>query len=214
LIDFLKVKWLKQRDKNNSPSDPIFFESHRMVSFKETGSPAKDKMEVQAEAGNSSVQVTQSVMVGAFPGDKPQLTMALVLNYPDSYEDVYPDMLDAAKSTSVLAPDHATVNKIMHLANLTPPTPSAEFWNGAGLKVGENMTPDHKNQHAAVQSGHNLIAMPDVTGKSLRGGLQVLQHYDLNIKLSGTGWIVSQNPPPGTFISSKSECTLEMSQEI
>jgi cell division protein FtsI/penicillin-binding protein 2 len=214
LIDFLKVKWLKQRAKNNSPSDPIFFESHRMVSFKETGSPAKDKMEVQAEAGNSSVQVTQSVMVGAFPGDKPQLTMALVLNYPDSYEDVYPDMLDAAKSTSVLAPDHATVNKIMHLANLTPPTPSAEFWNGAGLKVGENMTPDHKNQHAAVQSGHNLIAMPDVTGKSLRGGLQVLQHYDLNIKLSGTGWIISQNPPAGTFISSKSECTLEMSQEI
>jgi beta-lactam-binding protein with PASTA domain len=76
------------------------------------------------------------------------------------------------------------------------------------------MTPDHGNQDASVQSGHQLITMPDVTGKSLRGGLQVLQHYDLNIKLVGSGRIVLQNPPAGTFISSKSKCTLEMSQEI
>ena len=105
-------------------------------------------------------------------------------------------------------------DKILHLANMPPPTPSVDFWNEDGLKVGKNMTPDHEDQNVSIQSGHNLITMPDVTGKSLRGGLQILQHYDLNIKLAGTGWIVSQNPPAGTFISSKSECTLEMSQEI
>jgi hypothetical protein len=56
--------------------------------------------------------------------------------------------------------------------------------------------------------------MPDVTGRSLRGGLQILQHFDLNIKLIGTGWIISQHPPAGTFLSAKSECTLKMGQEI
>ena len=154
-------------------------------------------------------------MLGAFPGDKPQLTMALILNYPDSCEEVYPDMLDAAAdNTSVLAPDRDTVNRILLLANMTPPTPSVDFWNKDSLKVGKNMTPDHADKNNSIQSGHHLITMPDVTGKSLRGGLQILQQYNLNIKLAGTGWIVSQNPPAGTFISSKSECTLEMSHEI
>ena len=208
LLDFLKIKWLKQKEKNNSPDSPMFFESHRMVSIYANATAPKNTTD-------STVKVTQSVMLGAFPGDKPQLTMALILSYPDSSEEVYPDMLNAAAdSTSVLAPDRDTVNKILHLANMPPPTPSVDFWNEDGLKVGKNMTPDHEDQNVSIQSGHNLITMPDVTGKSLRGGLQILQHYDLNIKLAGTGWIVSQNPPAGTFISSKSECTLEMSQEI
>jgi cell division protein FtsI (penicillin-binding protein 3) len=215
LLNFLNVKWLKRNNQKNSSASPMFFESHRMVSLNADGSDPEEKMKIEKITGNSLARVTQSVMLGAFPGDKPQLTMVLVLNYPESSEDVYPDMLDAAADgSSVLAPNQKTINKILHLANITPPSPSAEFWDSGVLKVGKNMTPGPEENKASVQSGHHLITMPDLKGKSLRGGLQVLQHYDLNIKLVGTGRIVAQNPPAGTFISSKSECTLEMSQEI
>jgi beta-lactam-binding protein with PASTA domain len=56
--------------------------------------------------------------------------------------------------------------------------------------------------------------MPDVTGRSLRAGLQVLQHLNLNIKLVGSGRIVSQRPPAGTELINVDECILEMQQEI
>ena len=214
LLEFLATKWLKRTTKNSSVNEPLFFESHRLASF--------DGNIPRSAAGNDSAdrnpdpiaRVTQSVLLGAFPADKPELTMAMMLHYPDSCEDIYPDILDAADTGSVLAPGRGTVDKILHLANMTPPTPSADFWDGAGLKVGKNMTPAHDKQETFGQSGHDLITMPDVTGKSLRGGLQVLQHFDLNIKLIGTGWIVSQQPPAGTFLSTKSECTLKMDRKI
>ncbi|MEJ2332743.1 MAG: PASTA domain-containing protein [Desulfobulbaceae bacterium] len=56
--------------------------------------------------------------------------------------------------------------------------------------------------------------MPDVTGKSLRAGLQVLQHYNLEIKLVGNGRIISQYPAAGTELKNGAECVLKMQQEI
>ena len=214
LLEFLQTKWLRKSKKNSSPDRAMFFESHRMASFDMDVTDAAATAESGNESPDPTVRVTQSVMLGAFPAGKPELTMTLVLHYPDSCGEVYPDMLDGAKKGSVLAPGRGTVDKILHLANMTPPNPSAAFWDGSALKVGENMKPALDKQETPARSGHDLIAMPDVTGKSLRGGLQVLQHFDLNIKLIGTGWIISQHPPAGTFLSAKSECTLKMSQEI
>jgi beta-lactam-binding protein with PASTA domain len=56
--------------------------------------------------------------------------------------------------------------------------------------------------------------MPNVTGKSLRAGLQVLQHFNLDIKLVGSGRIISQHPAAGTELKNGNECILEMQQEI
>ena len=56
--------------------------------------------------------------------------------------------------------------------------------------------------------------MPDVTGKSLRAGLQALQYLDLSIKVIGSGRIVSQIPPAGSELGNGAECILQMQQEI
>jgi beta-lactam-binding protein with PASTA domain len=56
--------------------------------------------------------------------------------------------------------------------------------------------------------------MPDVTGKSLRAGLQTLQHFNLDIRLVGNGKIVSQHPAAGSELKNGSECILKMQQEI
>ena len=56
--------------------------------------------------------------------------------------------------------------------------------------------------------------MPDVTGKSLRAGLQALQHFNLELKLIGSGRIVSQHPAPGTELKGSNTCVLKMAEEI
>ena len=54
------------------------------------------------------------------------------------------------------------------------------------------------------------VRMPEVLGKSLRNGLQILQHYDLRIRVVGTGRIVHQHPPADTLLAAGEECVLEL----
>jgi cell division protein FtsI/penicillin-binding protein 2 len=212
LMKFLKVKWLKRSLKDNATGMPVFFESHRMAS---TLSATAEQAEIDKTGYESVARITQSVMLGAFPGEKPAMTMILLLNYPDSSEEIYPGMLDtAADMGSVLAPNNKTINKILHLASIAPPTPSSDFWESGGIKVGRHMTPKSAPPEKTAALKPTIKTMPDIVGKSLRGGLQVLQNYNLNIKLVGSGWIVSQDPPAGAVLRGNNECTLEMKREI
>ena len=95
------------------------------------------------------------------------------------------------------------------------PNPAPGFWDTETTMLA-------KNTPAAPQENNNRIpladdpdrTMPDVTGKSLRAGLQILQHLNLDIKLEGSGRIEAQQPEAGTGLSDISECVLTMRQEI
>ncbi len=50
--------------------------------------------------------------------------------------------------------------------------------------------------------------LPDLTGFSLRKSLRLLQGLQLDIKISGTGWVVGQEPPPGTLVNPGQEFRL------
>ena len=56
--------------------------------------------------------------------------------------------------------------------------------------------------------------LPDKKRLDLAIGLQVLQHFNMDIKLIGSGWIVSQKPPAGSALKNVTECILEMQQKI
>ena len=55
--------------------------------------------------------------------------------------------------------------------------------------------------------------MPDLRGYSLRKALQVLQPYNMQIRVNGSGHVVSQEPQPGKALSSR-ECVLTLEMEI
>jgi hypothetical protein len=155
-------------------------------------------------------------MLGAIPGKNPTLTMIAVLSYPDSCDGVYPEALEAfGKKISILSPDQNMIQTMLQVAATPPPNPSPDFWD-----TKETMFARSSNSHSpekvdpAVLPDNLNKNMPDVTGKSLRAGLQVLQHFNLDIKLVGSGSIVSQRPSAGTKLFDISECTLEMQQEI
>lgn len=50
--------------------------------------------------------------------------------------------------------------------------------------------------------------VPDFTGKSKRELLSLLTRPDIQVKINGDGWVVSQNPPPGTPVTENMEIEL------
>ena len=214
LTDFLASKWLKLSRNKRTASTPMFFEAHRYAT------PAKNVayQESDEEGNELSEQIpylSQSVMLGAIPGEDPKLTMIAFLSYPDSYDNIYPDALEVfGNGFSILSPDQDMIQKMLRVAAMPPPNPSPDFWDNEGTMFAQSSDFfSHKNVAPAALPDNNKN-MPDVTGKSLRAGLQVLQHFSLDIKLVGSGRIISQRPAAGTELVNGSECILEMQQEI
>jgi hypothetical protein len=215
LIDFLAVKWLKINTRGRSSQTPMFFQTHRFASAHEN--PEQTKMGNDAGIVSEGIpRITQSIMLGAIPGREPKLTMIALLSYPDSGNEVYPDALEAfGNNFSVLLPDQDMIKKMLYVADQSPPVPTPDFWTNKGSALTENINPNSlKKKNSAEIRTDNEKNMPDVTGKSLRAGLQVLQHFNLDIKLVGSGRIVAQQPAAGAELKNGSPCLLQMQQEI
>ena len=157
----------------------------------------------------------QSVMLGAIPGKDPKLTMIAVLFYADSPDEMYPEALESLGSRySILKPDRDMIRKILYMAEQPPPVPSPDFWINSGSALAKNIaTSASENSAPDVRDQDRHKLMPDVTGKSLRAGLQTLQHFNLEIKLVGSGKIIGQHPAPGSELKNGSECVLKMARE-
>jgi cell division protein FtsI (penicillin-binding protein 3) len=215
LSDFLASKWLKISRRSILKKTPMFFEAHRFAALQE-----KTENRAPGKEGFSETEaiprISQSVMLGAIPGENPELTMIAVLTYPDNDDEMYPDALESfGDKLSILAPDQDLIKIMLHVTAMESPVPSPDFWNNEGTMLTKILDPISSEEMDSVDiSGDTMKTMPDVTGKSLRAGLQVLQHFNMDIKLVGSGRIVAQKPPAGTALKNISECILEMQQEI
>jgi hypothetical protein len=214
LLDFLAAKWLNISSKSKTSQTPMFFETHRFEAAPENSDPVKEDNTLPALSEQTS-RITQSIMLGAIPGRNPKLTMIALLSYPESDDTVYPDALKAfGNNFSVLSPDQDMIQNMLYVADQPPLVPSPDFWTTGGSILATNKDPLTPEKNDIIASIKNKKNMPDVTGKSLRAGLQVLQHYNLKIKLVGRGRIISQHPAAGTELKNGGICILEMQQEI
>ncbi len=59
-----------------------------------------------------------------------------------------------------------------------------------------------------------LLLMPDLHGLSLRKSLRLLQNFDLEIRIKGTGRVISQDPPAGTVFEKSTRCILILAREV
>ena len=69
--------------------------------------------------------------------------------------------------------------------------------------------PEQKKRYAHVSK-----IMPEVTGLSLRKGLQHLSPYHLKVSVRGSGRIVGQNPAPGEPLAETGVCELTLESRI
>jgi cell division protein FtsI (penicillin-binding protein 3) len=63
---------------------------------------------------------------------------------------------------------------------------------------------------AANRSGPEVDedAVPDLSGRSARDAVRVLASRGIAARLQGTGFVVSQDPPPGAPLSRGTTCAL------
>jgi cell division protein FtsI (penicillin-binding protein 3) len=216
LIDFLATKWLKFNPQEKTTDTPMYLEAHRYAAFHQEKMENKDTPPSDIPETEQSPRLAQSVMLGAIPGEKPELTIVAVLTYPADSGEVYPTALETiGDKVSVLAPDQDLIKIMRHVNAMEPPKPSADFWDNERTFLAKSLEPFSPEETSPAESVADINkSMPDVTGKSLRAGLQVLQHFNMDIKLIGSGWIVSQKPPAGSALKNVTECILEMQQKI
>lgn len=212
LVDFLADKWFKKRP---AAGGSMFLETHRYVVHHATSeqAPAKNNTPANSEP---TPRITQTVMLGAIPAKDPRLTMVAFLNYPDSSDEAYPDILETfGNRFSILSPDSDMIQKMIYVAQQSPPVPSPDFWTADATLTASVLSPVQPKQNDSMTADDDsLKLMPDVTGKSLRAGLQTLQYFNLDISLRGSGMIVSQHPAAGTQLKNNGECILKLRREI
>jgi len=214
LVDFLASKWLKSDHISNTSKSPLFLEAHRFSTPAENITQSREHDNPAGHEGRT--RITQSLMLGAIPGKNPKLTMIAVLSYPDnSHESNVVGIEPFGNKLTILKPAHDMVQKMLFVYEQSPPVPSADFWsNNKNILVGYTYpnSPDEK-EYSFQESNHKQY-MPDVTGKSLRAGLQVLQNFNLDIKIVGSGQIIAQQPVVGTELKNGSKCLLKMAEKI
>ena len=137
-------------------------------------------------------------------------------SYPDSSDETSVDGIESFGNTlTILRPDHDMIQKILYVYEQSPPVPSADFWSNSKNVLADNSYPNSPDKKEfTVQESNHKQYMPDVTGKSLRAGLQALQNYNLDIKVVGNGQIVAQQPAAGAELKNGGKCLLKMAEKI
>ncbi|MBW2465805.1 MAG: hypothetical protein JRF02_00760, partial [Deltaproteobacteria bacterium] len=128
LAEFLAAKWLKLHKGDIKADTPMFFETRNYSTsdIKNNHQKPEDK---EPEFIVQVPYLSQSVMLGAVPWKKPKLTMIGVLSYPENGNDVYPEALETlGRKFSFLSPDQDMVRKMLHVAAMSSPVPSPDFW--------------------------------------------------------------------------------------
>lgn len=69
---------------------------------------------------------------------------------------------------------------------------------------------DKESSDPTAQKDDGKGRMPDVTGRSLRKALQILQQYNVSIRVVGSGQVVAQKPAAGAYLAKVEECVLEL----
>ncbi|MBQ0004039.1 MAG: transpeptidase family protein [Treponema sp.] len=79
-----------------------------------------------------------------------------------------------------------------------------------GMSRGNAASLEHSGKISIQQAGQAKLGqqLPDYTGKSKRELLNLLDRKDITVNIHGNGWVIDQNPPPGTKITENMQIDL------
>jgi cell division protein FtsI (penicillin-binding protein 3) len=175
-----------------------------------------DSIERIRERGGKSEYVMQEALLGAIPAKSPEMLLFIVTQRDDLYPfprkidsrresirdfgkellaSLYKDVQERSPVSQAIA---SRVPKSKDMANYNQFLISSriDFQEGSGRGVGR------------------VAVMPQLVGLSLRKGLQRLNEYQVQVKVQGSGQIVSQVPGPGEPLHGVGECVLTLDSEI
>jgi hypothetical protein len=84
----------------------------------------------------------------------------------------------------------------------------------AASGLDENESPDEvAGEREAASNDDGEVAVPDLAGRSLREAVAMIAARGLKIKASGDGLVMSQSPPPGTYVARDAVCVVRLSKQ-
>lgn len=163
------------------------------------------------KTGRYSIDKYIASFVGMVPAEKPVVAIAVTIDEP---------MVEHAGG-AVAAPIFRHVAQMaLKLAGLTPKTPDHTDVNVLArspdpaniayeaLREAQGKKPAVQEVIASGAVPAGKIRIPNLTGVPARQGLKQMIELGLTPHLKGTGLIVTQQPPPGSVVDSKSEVLL------
>ncbi len=148
-------------------------------------------------AGRYSSDKVLASFIGFFPAENPQIIILVVLDEPETKR----------WGGQTAAPVFRNISEQI-LRRFNRSIGEREF-------IAENINIEMKNVFAPeVIIGHigmDESAMPDFTGMTMRDVLRIAREMDMDLRLTGSGWVVSQKPAPGSPISGQLHCSVLLS---
>lgn len=155
----------------------------------------------------------QEMIVAAVPRERPEVVLLMAVDYgslfplPAERSGKKKDKEDLAAVGRRLMPELAALS-LSETAVHHPVVKNNDNYQRFLISRRLDL-PTEKRRY--VQVAH---LMPEVTGLSLRKGLQRISSFNLKVNIKGSGRIVAQNPAPGEPLADTSDCTLTLESRI
>ena len=157
-------------------------------------------------AADGNGYVLQDMLLGVIPAKTPAILLVMVAQR----DELYPLVKSAGAGPGMEVPFARKMLPALLAATGAQGTAEApaakDPANYSQFLISRRMD----FQDRPVAAGAEEEKMPEVTGLSLRKGLQRLNPYHLLVNIEGTGRIIRQNPPAGTLLQGVGECNLTL----
>jgi len=212
----------KKKDRVLSPSMGIRVRHDLATSFTDAAS-VKGDMILQADSikrirarGKKSEHVMQEVMLGAIPAKSPKMMLLMItqqdhLNpFPRKSKSQETSIKEFGKKLliSLYSEEQERGSEVQGIAFRVPKGQDSGNYNQ--FLISSRV----EYQERSGRGSGRVEVMPQLVGLSLRKGLQRVNEYHLQVKIQGSGQIVSQVPGPGEPLQGIGECVLTLASEI
>jgi cell division protein FtsI (penicillin-binding protein 3) len=149
--------------------------------------------------------------VGFIPSRKPRLTILVVIDSPHGHG--YTGGVVSAPVFKRIAEASLTYLGIGPTINAPPPVLVARHEPGGGPEAIRQPTRTAAVLTAAREPAPSGL-MPDLRGLSAREALRLLSRIGMSARMSGDGFVVSQNPEPGSTLVPGDACNLRLGRRV
>ena len=165
---------------------------------------------------SKSEHLIQETLLGAIPAKSPKILLLMVTQQDNLYpfprkshsDELSIKAFGKQLLTSIYNEEQKRESDQQAIALNIPKGPDSANYNQFLISSRIDY------QERSGRGAGRVEVMPQLVGLSLRKGLQRVNEYHLQVKIQGSGQIVSQVPGPGEPLQGVGECVLTLASEI
>ena len=155
--------------------------------------------------------IRHHISFALIPMHKPELILMVVHSRPGYDVPGRNDAKSMSEISRLIVPVAARQKVMKNLADMMKPKEQEEknfSFSDTDTLQSENMSGQAENKADVL-----IAKMPDLVGMSLRKSLRLLQNSGVEVKVNGTGRVVSHDPPAGSALLSGTPVVLNLERD-